>query len=64
MSTQYEKQKLVPHATVVASQLYITEASESKAKSQKELTIPDPQSDKDFEETIAKNAYTEQHDGK
>ena len=50
--------------TVLSSQLYITEASESKAQSQKELTIPDPESDKDFEETIANNAITTEHDRK
>lgn len=52
------------NATVVASQLYITEASESKAQSEKELKIPDPQSDKDFEEIIANNACTTKYDRK
>lgn len=50
--------------TVLSSQLYITEASESKAQSEKELTIPDPKSDQDFEEIIANNARTTEHDGK
>lgn len=54
----------IKKGTIVPSQLYITEASESKAQSEKELIIPDPQSDKDFEEIIANNARTTEHDGK
>ena len=50
--------------TVLSSQLYITEASESKAQSQKELSIPDPQTDQEFEEIIANNARTTEHDRK
>jgi hypothetical protein len=50
--------------TILSSQLYITEASESKAQTEKELSIPDPQSDQDFEEIIANNASTTEHDRK
>lgn len=50
--------------TVLSSQLYITEASESKEQSQKELNIPDPETNEDFEEIIANNVSTSEHDRK